>query len=583
MKKAFSLAICLLFIICSTILAQKQPVHKHKMFLSPDGKIYVNKALPVYIRISNSPAENAPSYLLKSEQTPKYSNPMYFDTEGRNTFRSPSAVDTITKEVVEPKEDIIYEVYADSKPPRTHLKFENSRKSMFDKEEKTFVNGNLVIDLISADEMSGVEAVFYSINGADYVKYDKPIQFSEEKEYLIKYYAVDNVGNAEHLQSRTFVIDRTAPKIGHKVTGDLYNNIVSGRSRIILQAKDSIAGLAELMYSIDSGAYKDYQYPLSASYLKQGEHNLKYYAVDNLQNKTEETVYNFYVDKTSPIIVQEFIGRSFIANGREYASGKTMVKFTTFDNKAGVKSIYYSINEGPYQLYENPFYPADIKGDLTIKAYALDNVNNKSEDMGQRKIQSVSSYVDLTGPKLNYGFKGSVFKMDDTLFINKTTEIRLRGTDEESGFNHIDFKVDNAEYKTYESPVKIENEGKHVIHFIGYDNVDNTSQESFLIVVDNTGPEISHQFSMAPRGTEQTDGQILQKYPPFTMLFLSSIDKKVGLDRIVYSINGEKEQKYEGTISNFKPIGKYSLKIKAFDKLGNESDDDVQFIISNKQ
>jgi len=191
--------------------------------------------------------------------------------------------------------------------------------------------------------------------------------------------------------------------------------------------------------------------------------------------------------------------------------------------------------------------------------------------------------VDLTGPKLNYGFKGSVFKMDDTLFINKTTEIRLRGTDEESGFNHIDFKVDNAEYKTYDSPVKIENEGKHLIHFIGYDNVDNTSQESFLIVVDNTGPEISHQFSMAPRGIEQLDGLVVEKYPPFTMLFLSSIDRKVGLDRIVYSINGEKDQKYDGTISNFKPIGKYSLKIKAFDKLGNESDEDVKFIISNNQ
>jgi hypothetical protein len=88
---------------------------------------------------------------------------------------------------------------------------------------------------------------------------------------------------------------------------------------------------------------------------------------------------------------------------------------------------------------------------------------------------------------------------------------------------------------------------------------------------------------MVARGTEQSDGMVLQKYPPFTMLFLSSVDKKVGLDKIMYSINGEKEKVYEGTLSNFKPIGKYLLKIKAFDKLGNESDEDIQFVISNNQ
>ena len=583
MKHIFTLSTLLFLFICFPILAQKQPAHKYKMFLSPDGKLYINKLLPLYLRISTSPSENAPSYLLHSEQTARYSNPMYLDTEGKNTFRTPSAVDTITKEVVEPKEDIIYDVYADSKPPRTHLRFENSKKQMFEKDNKTYVNGDLILDLSSVDEMSGVEQIFYSLNGAEYVNYSKGIHLSEEKEYLLKYYAVDNVGNIEHLQSRTFVIDKTAPKISHKITGDLYRDIISGRSRILIQAQDTVAGLYEVQYSIDSGSFKDYQYPISAVYLKQGEHTIRYYATDNLQNKNEEQVYTFYVDKTPPVIVQEFIGRSFIANGREYASGKTLVKFTTFDNKAGIKSVYYSINDGPYQKYENPFYPADIKGDLTIRAYALDNVNNKSEDMGQRKLQSVSSFVDLTGPKLKYSFKGSVVKMDDTLFINKNTEIRLRGTDDESGFNHIEFRVDSSDYKTYDAPIKIESEGKHLVHFIGYDNVDNTSQESFLTVIDNTGPVIFHQFSMASRGHENLDGQILDKYPPFTMLFLSSTDKRVGLDKILYSINGDKERPYDGTIANFKPACKYQLKIRALDKLGNSSEEEFQFAISNNQ
>src|SRR6266542_1361370 len=98
-----AIATFLLFSCYITGTAQQLPVHEKKVYVSPDHRIYYNKSLPVYFFVSTSTDPAAPRYLIHSETTPKYANPMYFDTEGKNTLRSPSAVDTVTKKIVEPK------------------------------------------------------------------------------------------------------------------------------------------------------------------------------------------------------------------------------------------------------------------------------------------------------------------------------------------------------------------------------------------------------------------------------------------------------------------------------------------------
>jgi len=68
---------------------QKPDQEKPCIYVDAEGKLYINQQLPVYLWISTSPEENAPAYRLTSDSSKSYSNPMYFDTEGRNTIRSP--------------------------------------------------------------------------------------------------------------------------------------------------------------------------------------------------------------------------------------------------------------------------------------------------------------------------------------------------------------------------------------------------------------------------------------------------------------------------------------------------------------
>ncbi|MGD2035049.1 MAG: hypothetical protein PVF73_08335, partial [Bacteroidales bacterium] len=147
--------IVILFCMYSVGFGQEQPNHPKKTYISPDGKLYIQKDLPVYIWMSTSPGEESEKYRLHSEETYKYSNPMYFDTEGYNTVRSPSAVDTASKKVVYPMRDIIFEVYADSKSPVTKADFGES--ILLDEGGKLYVGSGATVSLSAKDKLSGVE------------------------------------------------------------------------------------------------------------------------------------------------------------------------------------------------------------------------------------------------------------------------------------------------------------------------------------------------------------------------------------------------------------------------------------------
>ena len=559
-----------------SLYAQTPLKHKAKVYVSPEGRFYIQRALPIYLRLATTPDEDAESFLLKSEETVKYSNPMYLDSEGYNTFRAPSAVDTSTKQPAYPLHDIVFEVYADSRSPKTMINYGDVK--VYKSVGKVFVNGEAVISLKANDALSGVENIYYSIDENSYKVFSDSLRLNAEKEYVIKYYSVDNVGNAEEPHVKVLVIDKAKPITKLNIENDRFENIVSGRSKLILEASDEGIGVSKIYYQIDKGNRKLYKYPLLAKYLRQGNHTLTYYAVDHVNNTEKENSIEFYVDKTPPTIIEEVEGKTFMLEGKEFTSGRSKLKITSFDNKAGVKEVYYSVNGGDYQLYTKPFFLKMRAGNLSIKAYAVDNVNNRAD-----KNESVSKvkmpYVDLSGPKLSSYLKGPKFTGRDTLFINHKTKISLRGSDGEAGIKKIDYMIDNGPLKEFGDPVSVNDEGFHSIQFTGYDNVDNSNNKELEFIVDKTGPKIFSRFSIPKVGLKTTQTKSLNVYPVNVILFLSATDHSSGLKRIYYRVNGSKEQLYSSMINNLKSGRDYKIDIRATDVLGNESIEIIEFSV----
>ena len=569
----YRFVVCSIFLIAVTLtsIAQKMPEHKKKTYVAPDGKFYVQKDLPVYLWLSVSPDENSEKYRLWSHETVQYSNPMYFDTEGWNSVRSPSAVDTSTHKVIYPKRDIVFEVYADSKPPVTKIDYGDVKP--FEYNGKMNVGSGAQVRLSASDALSGVENIYFSVDSGAYKPYSTPIEINMEKEYHIKYYAVDNVGNVESLHEVTVMYDKTSPVSKLEIDGDQYENILSNRSKIVLTSEDKGIGSKAIYYSIDSNSEKQYSIPILAAYLSQDDHTISYYAIDRVGNKESAQSYSFYVDKTPPTIIEEIMGKSFFSGGKEYSSGKTRLKLTSFDNKAGVKEVRYSVNNGEYKLYDAPVFLTQVSGNLLIKSYAVDNVNNRSNSQTANEKTNIP-YIDLTGPDLSFAFKGPKFETRDTIFISKNTSVILKASDSEAGLNHIEYNIEGNNPIEYQDPFSIEKEGYSSIDFTGFDNVDNTSTESFGVKIDNTGPKISYAFGTS--WLRKEDGLFV--YPSHTVLFIIATDAVVGFQKMSYSLNGGSDTEYTGIIKGL-PKGRNELIVKAYDKLGNSSEEKLNFII----
>jgi hypothetical protein len=543
------------------------------MYKDPNGRLYINKDLPIYLKIATSPGEDAENILLESESMSKYTNPMYFDTEGINTIRSPWAVDTATKKMVYPAQDIIFEVYTDSKSPRTKPDYGNTLMVIDGDTVQLAKNTRLTLD--AEDEMSGVQVSYFSIDGNPYEEYKDGISLPGEGEYEIRFYSVDNVGNDEEIQYKKIRINGSDLSTSLEIEGDQHENYLSAGSAIVLIPPKGMKK-ENVYYSLNDSQKKKYTYKIRGSNLPEGRHTITYYATDNWGNKEEERNFEFVVDKTPPALMEEMIGKSFVANGKEYSSGRTKLKLTSFDNLSGVKEIYYSINEGEYQLYEEPFYLSHASGRLILKTYAIDYVNNKSVVKGQTSSEDVP-YIDLSGPTTRHRFNGPAFIVEDTVYISAKTRIMLDADDEESGLDYIEFQVDSGAVEKYKAPFSIASEGLHTISFNAYDNVFNNNQEQFNVVVDTTGPAIYYRFSTKSRGTKVVDGQELDVYPVHVALFLSATDKNTGVKEIDFSLNGSKNLDYRGDIQDFKAGVVNEIEVQVPDKLGNISRSSIRF------
>ncbi|MEA3317848.1 MAG: Ig-like domain-containing protein [Bacteroidota bacterium] len=555
--------------------AQKQLKHNKKIYKTPEGKLYINKALPIYLYLSDSKDENAKKYRLQSKDSKKYTNPMYLDTEGYNTVRSPSKVDTATKKTVYPLEDIIFEVYSDSRAPRTSINFTDIK--LFKKNGINYAGEKLEISFKQYDAMSGIDATYYSINGSNYSKFKEKLILDKEAEYILKYYSVDNVGNVEKANEIKFSIDLEAPKTSLAIDKDKHNNIISSRSKIILTAEDKISKVKKIFFQFDDNKTYHYSKAIIISGLKEGKHKLTYYSVDNINNQETEKTFDFYIDKTPPMIIDEILGNTFIANGKKYSSGRSKIKLTCMDNKAGVKNIKYSINNGDYIEYTKPFY-INQSGELSIKAIVSDNVNNKRLAKMMTNKSNIA-YVDLSGPNMGHRFGKPHFTIKDTTFIQKSTKIYLSSKDKESGVKKIEYTIDETKKETFNKPFTISNEGIHKINYTGYDNVNNSNISSFICFVDNTVPEIFHRFSVLSEKQKNINGKKIDIYPKHAILFLSATDTNVGLNTMHYSINGNNKLEYKSLIDNFDSNKFYKIKISASDKLNNSSTKTIEFFI----
>ena len=100
---------------------------------------------------------------------------------------------------------------------------------------------DVTVTLTSADDITGVSAIYYKLDGGPQTTYNGPFTVTAEGAHTVEFWAVDNAGNVEtpHQQCAGFTIDKdtaaptvsiTAPSAGITIFG----NTISLGSKVII-------------------------------------------------------------------------------------------------------------------------------------------------------------------------------------------------------------------------------------------------------------------------------------------------------------------------------------------------------------
>lgn len=470
---------------------------------------------------------------------------------------------------------ISLDIFADALPPKSTITY--NTKNGVQKQDGIYLSGNNIIALNAIDPDAGLRGIFYSLNDGANIKYTEPFTLKSEGEYKLSIFAIDNVGNKENETIKTIIVDNTPPLTHLDFSGDKYENIISGRTTLTFSSVDAL-GVKHTYYSIDSSKIIPYTKPINAASLSEGEHTIKWFSVDDVENTETIKSFTLYVDKTPPMVFEEVAGNTYMVAGKEYSSGRSQLKIAAVDNKSGVKEINYSLNGSRYIVYEKPVYLSDIMGTLSVNSYAVDNVGNRSISDIQTQSFTVPT-VDITGPSISYGFSGPKVEIRDTVWIGPKTKIAVNSYDIGAGLNRVVCRVKGEEEKVYTEPFSFDKQGKQGLVCSAYDNVDNVNLINLTFGVDNQGPTIYHHFSVEPISWITENNEKIPVFAKGVKLFLAATDNIAGVDKITYSVNGAKELVYTSTVDWLKPKTEYAIIIKASDTLGNLTESTIRFKI----
>jgi hypothetical protein len=246
-------------------------------------------------------------------------------------------------------------------------------------------NGPVVVALTGHDNLSNVDATYYTIDDGAAQTYSGAFSYGTEGTHEIAFWSKDNAGNIETAGAPiTLSIDKTAPTttVINPISPDSGWFVDSGIP-VAFQAADSGSGIGATYYTIDGGARQTYGEPFTAD-LSTGVHTITYWSVDIAGNEEAHDTTNTIpvkVDTIAPTITADRTP----ANSFGWNNTDVKVSFTCTDADSGIAGI---AGCGPDQTVSSEGFNQSVQGDTQDVA---GNTNSVTVD----KIN-----IDKTAPSL---------------------------------------------------------------------------------------------------------------------------------------------------------------------------------------
>jgi hypothetical protein len=290
-----------------------------------------------------------------------------------------------------------YNFYIDRTPPVPQISIEGDN---YVSDKSTFISTRSLVSLSATDNRIGVQKIQYIVNANTKIEtYENAFPITLSGGPLnVTYFATDKLGNASQKSSKIFIMDPTAPKTDFKVTGPHYQQHtaiwVTKETALEFFSTDKGSGVKRIEYQIGSGNIETYSAPFSIP--DEGKYPLRHRGIDNVNNIEDDNVFLIIVDNSNPVIKAIFsVPPADSLVNKDGASVYAYAQYTSLflaatDQAAGIKTVWYSLNNGPEQEYHNVIL-CDKTGDHTIKIRAQDNVGHTTEETISFYIKAIEA------------------------------------------------------------------------------------------------------------------------------------------------------------------------------------------------
>jgi len=370
--------------------------------------------------------------------------------------------------------------------------------------------------------------------------------------YDVMCYYYDLAGNGYgYFSVGKLGVDGTAPTVSISPSNQSWTN---QNVTVTITATDSGSGVKRIEYMISTdngttwpGTWTQVSGSSTTITLSNtGQYKIRARAVDNVDNTSNYIESGTYqIDKIAPesptitLSTENWTNQNVTAT----VSGGS-------DGHSGVDRIEYRLNGGSWTTYSSAL-TITTEGITTVEARTVDKSGNTSS------IVSKQAKIDKTAPPAPSITVSPSTWTNDVVTVIITTS----GSDNISGIDRIEYRINGGSWQVYSSSFAITNEGITTIEARIIDKAGNiSSTASKQAKIDKTPPTAP---SITVNPSTWTNGTI-------TVTITAGTDSFSGVNRTEYRINGGTWTVYSSSFT-VSTEGVHTIEARSIDNVGNIS------------
>jgi len=303
--------------------------------------------------------------------------------------------------------------------------------------------------------------------------------------------------------------------------------------------------------------------------LSPGEHTITLEVKDgHLESSAEsiELTVHEHVNQYPEITIMEPENEALL-------KGEITVRGTADDPDGEISALSYRIDDGNWSditLQEDWSFTLD-SNELEDGDHTMDVLVTDDEDASA--MDHISFTTDNTGPAVK-------IISPTRFYLRRMVTIEVDVHDDGSEIETIEFRIKNQTVQkgsetSYQWDTTKEEDGpEYTIEVIVTDGAGNKDNDTMIVQVDNTPPEI--------RGMEPESGSYVSGNVSLDPILF---DEESGIDVVVFGVDGEEMKNSTSRTYHWETHtltdGEHSIGITAYDKAGNSAKDVFSYIVDN--